>query len=118
MTIGQTLEGTQRNLYRVLSGEGRIINANFAEAVVMSLDMFIDQDTDIPVLPGNFRNARELLEVRDLEFRSRRREERLKMQREVLMLCTEIIKNPERLQELQDMAPFDCLRSPQVPTCH
>jgi hypothetical protein len=111
-TTGQTMETAQRHLYRVLSGESHCIQAEFAEAVVMSLNMHIDLDTTIPVFPGNLRCAEELLEVRDPHFWERPREERLHFQREVMELCIEIIQHPERLEELQDAAPFNCLRPP------
>jgi hypothetical protein len=112
MSMGHTVEATQRHLYRVLSGESKCIHAEFAEAVVMTLDMDLDRDTLIPVFPGNLRCAQELLEVRDPHFWERPRAERLHFQREIMELCIEIIQHPERLEELQDAAPFNCLRPP------
>ena len=93
-STGQTFEATQRSLYRILSGESNCIHAEFAEAIVMSVDLFIDLDTNIPVLPGNLRCARELLEVRDNDFYKRSRDERLQLQREVMRLCQQIVLQP------------------------
>jgi len=108
-----SLETTQRNLYRVMTGEGQVINIDFAEAVVMSLDLDLDRDTSIPVLPGNLRNAEELLEVRDPDFWQRTPRERTELKRTVLTLTGEIVMHPEQLREIQDSAPFDCLRPPK-----
>ena len=113
MFTGQSLDAVHRHIYRVMAVEGRVSTIEFAEAVVLSLGLFIDQDTNIPVLPGNLRNAQELLEVRDPKFWERPEKERLHFQREVMELCGEIIRHPERLKELQDAAPFDCLRPPR-----
>ena len=110
MMTGNTIETTQRNLYRVMSDEGQVIGVDFAEAVVMSLGLFIDQDTTIPVLPGNLRCAQELLEVRDEQFWNRSSEERNQLKRLVMELRNQIIQYPDRLEEIQDEAPFDCLR--------
>lgn len=112
--MGHTMEATQRGLYRVLSGESHCIHAEFADAVVMSVGLDMDRDTNIPVFPGNLRNAQELLEVRDPLFWTRPKAERLHFQREVMELCIEIIQHPERLAELQDAAPFNCLRPPSL----
>lgn len=110
MQTRRSFDAAARHLYRVMSLESRCIHAEFADAVVMSVDLDIDRDTTIPVLPGNLRNARELLEVRDPDFNSRTKAEQMHYQREVMELCMEIIKHPERQSELQDAAPFNCLR--------
>jgi hypothetical protein len=113
MTTGQSVEAAQRHLYRCLTNESHVITIDFAEAVVMSVDLDIDRDTEIPVLPGNLRNAQELLEVRDEKFWERPEEERVYLQRVVMRLCEQIIDNPSQMVEFQDDAPFDCLRPPR-----
>jgi hypothetical protein len=127
MSLGLKMDATKRHLYRVMSGESQVIHAEFAEIIVMSLGMDIDRDTMLPVLPGNLRCAQELLEVRDPDFWQRPADERLHFQREIMELSREIIwvstiyqsnhgcpfstlLRPRRIREIQDAAPFNCLR--------
>lgn len=96
-----------RRLYGVMSGEQRIVNADFAEAVCFAFGLNMDYDTKIVTMPGSMKLAEELIRCRsgidnDLELR--------RQARKVVRISALILSYPHNTERLLDLAPHDCLR--------
>lgn len=109
--IGRTEEAISRRIYGVMAGEAKIVRAEFADAVCLSLGMFIHHDTDLTVLPGCRAAAVELIEERaTFEKRKLRPETVNDYARRLLYLSCKIVENPEQHDKLVAKAPLDALR--------
>lgn len=104
-------EAILRRLWGVMNDEYHIINAEFAEAAVLSLGLDLDRDTDIPVLPGNIKHAVDLIECRanvagdelnEMEIR--------RLAKRAIRVSHLIIKRPYHTSLLVQYAPYNCLK--------
>ena len=111
LVLRSSPEAAKRRIYDLCYDKSRVITANYAEAICMTLGIDLDRDTDIPTLPGNRKFAAELIRCRaDTEL------DELTLQRlanQTVRLSALIVKYPHNQARLQDMAPFDCLRPPK-----
>lgn len=103
-----------RRLYDVLNHEKtgvRICNINYAEAFCAAGGLSIDDDTNVPTLPGNKRDALDLLYVRAEAVDPKvKLIDLVPFVPTVISLSAAIVETPELLEHLQDDAPFNCLR--------
>lgn len=100
-----------RRMRDVFGGFNMITKADLGEAAVMALGYRLDDDTNIPALPGTVKLARELIQSRaDTKL------DELTLQRYVHRthrICALILGYPHNSERLLDLAPFDCLRPPR-----
>lgn len=61
---GRNMEAVKRHLYRVMNGESASTDAEMADAYMLAVGKYLDQDTTIVTLPGNPKNAREMVLIR------------------------------------------------------
>lgn len=107
-----TPEAVYRRLYDVLNGKARIVHADMAAAMLETVSIDLDRDTEIPTLPGTKMDAFDLVRVRaeDGGWLGDDRE-LVQYVPTVLNLAAAIIERPEMTSQLQDDAPFNCLRA-------
>lgn len=110
-TCGLSSATLYRRLHGIRSGSNRVVSATIAEALLMVGDLDLDRDTTIPTLPSSRYDAFDLLCIRAtaLDPKTKARD-LLRFVSPVLQLSAAIIESPELTSQLQDDAPFNCLR--------
>jgi hypothetical protein len=109
-----TPEAQYRRIYCALNEEAIISYTRNVEGWLMACNLDIDTDTNLPTLPGCKKYALDLLQIRaealdpNVEL-----EDVMHLVAPVIELSYAIVTNPEQMEQLQDDAPFDCLRPPQ-----
>ncbi|MBA2726504.1 MAG: hypothetical protein H0U53_10980 [Actinobacteria bacterium] len=111
-----TQESMSRRMHGVMTLESRVTYISNVEAWCLAADLDLDRDTDIPTLPGNKPLALDLLYWRARAVKLNvRKSDLVKFVPVVLELSNAILDSPELMSELQDDAPFNCLRPEQRP---
>lgn len=108
---GQNASALLRRLHATLNTAGVITYIENVERWLLTAGLDLDRDTDIPTLPGNRMLALDLLLVRAQAVDPKAKpKDVIPLIPDLLSLCYAIVENPEQLSDLQDDAPFDCLR--------
>ena len=95
-----------------MNDKALVVTACLAEALLLVGDLDLDRDTDIPTLPGTRIDAFDLLYVRATMLDPKiEKRDLLQYVPTVLQLSAAIVKSPELTSDLQDDAPFNCLRA-------
>ena len=112
--LRSTPEAVLRRMYDIRYDKAKVCNISFAEALCEALGMNMEIETDIPTLPGNRKLAAELVSIRAEMAGVELSDEELRVLADrAWRLSAIIVRNPERMERVQNMAPFDCLRSPR-----
>jgi len=112
-TISRTrsAEAMKRRLYDVLHQKSTVTYAEMVDNWCLAAGLHLDHDTGLPTLPGNKQDALELIYRRGKAVeKGLTKFDCLPLIPPLIDLCYAIIKSPDQLAELQDDAPFDCLR--------
>ncbi len=109
--VGNSIAVQRRRIYDVMHETSRVTHTENVDGWLLAAGLRIDQDTSLPTLPGNKTLALELLHIR-AEALDPGVTERdvIHLVAPLLLTCQSIVDSPELLSELQDEAPFDCLR--------
>jgi hypothetical protein len=74
---GKNRKAILRHIHRVMSDESAVVEAGMADAYMLACGKLIDVDTNIQTLPGNRRNAREMVILRKGELTERELQEKV-----------------------------------------
>lgn len=112
---GKPQSGIERAVRTILSRQQKAINVDIAEQILMGIDLYLDINIELPVLPGNKALATELVNTRANIVSSVIKLDQKDMDKlidKTIELSIKILEDPYNAPYYQDQAPFDCLRAP------
>lgn len=110
-TLNIKTETVERRLNDIIHKKTSTTKAAFADAACLAVGLRLELDTDLPVLPGNTRDALDLVTIRaEMQGVTLTEDEAQRLARITHRVSALISKYPHKIDRLLDLAPYDCLR--------
>lgn len=107
--LGVSDHAAVRRIWGILSGESHITRASWVDAACIALDLQLDHDVVVPILPGTINLTRELLTERAAAAGVELDHDELeRLVKYTFRLTRLILYYPHHEERLLKLAPFNC----------